>query len=238
MRAPILAQIGWLSCAPARPERGRRPREPMPIIRNVASGVPMTAAIERLAGPGKAAKTRPSIDEHQSDRGEEIRHAALAPPPTSPALQPQAAEASRGLSARLAGRVVEVTEEVAVRLEQQPRVVRLEPGLVGLHRAVEGEEIRILVEGIGEDLVAGGVALAADLAPTSTSLRRPARSPRGRRASGFPARAAAPGRGIPPPRADVRSACADRPPGCSAPAGRRGECARRPPRCRSPPPRD
>jgi hypothetical protein len=35
--------------------------EPMPITRKVASGAPMTEAIERFAGPGKAAKTRPSI---------------------------------------------------------------------------------------------------------------------------------------------------------------------------------
>ena len=43
----------------------------------------------------------------------------------------------------------------------------LEAGLVGLHRAVEGEEVRILAEGLGEDAVALGVALAADAARTS-----------------------------------------------------------------------
>ena len=34
---------------------------------------------------------------------------------------------------------------------------------VGLHGAVEGEEIRILAVGVGKDAVALGVALAADL---------------------------------------------------------------------------
>ena len=49
--------------------------------------------------------------------------------------------------------------------------------------------------------------------------------------------AGCPGRGIRRPRAGARSACADRPPGCSAPADRRGGCARRRPRCRRPAPR-
>ena len=108
---------------------------------------------------------------------------------------------------------------------------------VGLHRAVEGEEIRIAAERLGEDAVALGVALAADLLGLRRWRRPPARSRRDRRARGFPARAGCPGRGTRPPRADARSACADRPPGCSARAGRRGGCARRRRRCRRPAPR-
>ena len=69
----------------------------------------------------------------------------------------------RRRGARLARRIVEVPEEVGVGLEHKPRVVALQRRFVGLHRPVEGEEIRILVEGVGEDLVSGRVAFAADL---------------------------------------------------------------------------
>ena len=108
------------------------------------------------------------------------------------------------------------------------------PVLVGLHRAVEREEIRILAERFGEH---------------AGCVRR-----RRRRASARPCELASaimhgdfavgprpdllrllarPGRGTRRPRAAARSASAGRPPGCSAPADRRAGSAHRRPRCRS-----
>ena len=105
----------------------------------------------------------------------------------------------------------------------------LQPVLIGLHRAVEGEEVGILAVGLGEDAVALGVAVAARLLGLSRWPRRRSRSPRGRPWSGSPAPSGRPARGTRPPRAGARSACAGRPPGCSAPADRRGGCGRRRP---------
>ncbi len=53
-----------------------------------------------------------------------------------------------------------------------PRVARLDAGLIGLHRAIEGEELRILAEGFGEDAVALGLALAADSRRSAAAPRR------------------------------------------------------------------
>src|SRR5271165_6474851 len=57
----------------------------------------------------------------------------------------------------------EVTEEVRLGAHQRPGLPVLESALVGLHRAVEGEELRVGAVGLGEDAVAFAVALAADL---------------------------------------------------------------------------
>ena len=46
--------------------------------------------------------------------------------------------------------VVEILEELGIGTEQQPGIARLQRRLVGLHRAVEGEEVRILAEGLGD----------------------------------------------------------------------------------------
>src|SRR5690348_13890663 len=70
----------------------------------------------------------------------------------------------------LAGRIAEVAEEIRIRLEQQTRVVVLQALLVGLHGAIEREEVGVLAaEGLGEDAVALTVALAAD--PLARRLR-------------------------------------------------------------------
>jgi hypothetical protein len=63
----------------------------------------------------------------------------------------------------LTGRIGEILEEIRIRPQHEPRVVGTQSGLIGLHGAVEGEEIGILAKGFGEDPVAFGIALAADL---------------------------------------------------------------------------
>src|SRR5882672_6429174 len=64
---------------------------------------------------------------------------------------------------RFAGRIAEETEEIAVRLQQEAGVGAAQSVLIRRHRAVEGEELRILAVGLGEQAVAFGVALAAHL---------------------------------------------------------------------------
>ena len=63
----------------------------------------------------------------------------------------------------LPDRIAEIAEEVRIRPQHQAGVAVLQAPFIGLHGAVEGEEIRILAIGVGEDAVALGVALAADL---------------------------------------------------------------------------
>src|ERR1035438_3058364 len=118
-------------------------------------------ALNRHCPFGRARKGRKhqAFDhEDQPERGQEI-----ATKPRSLSLFGGRRRVRRHGTHRLAGRVVEVAEEVAVRIEHQAGIVRLQPVLIGLHRAVEREEVRVLVEGVGEDLVARGVAFAADL---------------------------------------------------------------------------
>src|SRR5262245_66376840 len=68
-----------------------------------------------------------------------------------------------GVVPRLARGIDEEPEELAVGLQQHARVVVLQARFQRLHRAVEREEIRVAAERLGEDAVALGVALAADL---------------------------------------------------------------------------
>ena len=75
----------------------------------------------------------------------------------------------------LAARIAEIAEEIAIGLEHHAGVVVPQAGLVGLHRAVEGEEVGIVAEGLGEDAVALGIALAADLLGLGWWRRRSAR---------------------------------------------------------------
>src|SRR5688572_11246859 len=111
----------------------------MPTIRNTLSGVWRALAIARLAAPGKAANTRPSMAKTKPSA---IRKSDMHP----------TARRSRGLQtrsfplscARLAGRIDEVTEELGIRPQQHARIVVLHAGLVGLHRAVKVEEVRVL----------------------------------------------------------------------------------------------
>src|SRR6478609_8947319 len=75
--------------------------------------------------------------------------------------------APRGLSlwfrrGRLAGRVGEVAEEFRVGPQQVAGVTLLQAVLVGRHRPVEGEEVRVLSIGFGEQTVTLTVAGAAD----------------------------------------------------------------------------
>ena len=64
---------------------------------------------------------------------------------------------------RMAGRIGEEAEELGIRPQQEAGVVGTEPGLIGRHRAIEGEEVRILAIGFGEQAVALGIADAAGL---------------------------------------------------------------------------
>src|ERR1700674_5240790 len=124
---------------------------PRPTPRNRASGACAISAAARRVAPGKAAKVKPS----------------------SASKSPSAAIRSptgNGLAASLRRRrrlaalgIVEVAEEVGVGRQQEPRIVLLQARLVGLHRAVEGEEVRVPPVGFGEDAVALGVAFAAHL---------------------------------------------------------------------------
>src|SRR5580765_2543098 len=59
------------------------------------------------------------------------------------------------------GSVAEIAEKVAVGGQNHGRVVALERGLIGVHRAVEGEEIGIPAEGIREDTILLRIALSA-----------------------------------------------------------------------------
>src|ERR1700688_4709395 len=68
-----------------------------------------------------------------------------------------------GRYGRLAGRVAEELEEVGIRPQQEAGVAALQPVLIGRHRAVEREEIRVLAIGLGEQPVALAVTLAAHL---------------------------------------------------------------------------
>src|SRR5262245_8748428 len=79
--------------------------------------------------------------------------------------------AGRSRRTRLAGRIAEVAEELRIGPQQHARIVMLHASLVGLHRAVEREEVRILAERLGKDSVAFGVALAADLLGLRGRLR-------------------------------------------------------------------
>ena len=58
--------------------------------------------------------------------------------------------------------IIEILEELRVGAQQQPRIAGPQRAFVGLHRTVEGEELRVLVEGLGEDAVPLGIARAAD----------------------------------------------------------------------------
>src|SRR5215831_16485665 len=61
----------------------------------------------------------------------------------------------------LARRIAEETEEVRIRREQHVRIAFLQSLLVGLHRSIEREEVRVPTIGFRENAVALGVAFAA-----------------------------------------------------------------------------
>ena len=84
------------------------------------------------------------------------------------------------LGAALASGAREKTEELRTRTDQEARLARLEGALIGLHRPIEGEEVRILAERFGEDAVALGVAFALDLVGLAAAPRLSARRRRDR----------------------------------------------------------
>ena len=77
-----------------------------------------------------------------------------------------------GRSRRVAGRIGEEAEELRIRPQQEAGVVAAKPGLIGRHRAVEGEEVGILAIGLGEQAVALGVAGTTRLFGRSNWLPR------------------------------------------------------------------
>ena len=77
--------------------------------------------------------------------------------------KPDLTFSAAGSPRRFARRSAEKTEEFRARPDQKARVAGLQRRLIGLHRAIEGEEIRILAESLGEDAVALGVAFALGL---------------------------------------------------------------------------
>src|SRR5690348_2561457 len=144
-----------------------------PTTRSIVSGVSSTAVTARLAECGDAAKTSPSMTKTSpiATRKSDME--------AKPELRPRgrstlrrwrwrlrrrrAGRGRRGRPAELALGIQEVSEELRVGLDDEPGIALLEARLIGLHRAVEGEEIRVLAERVGEDAVALGVALAAQL---------------------------------------------------------------------------
>src|SRR5262245_34569802 len=132
----------------------------------------MMWTIARLVRFGNAAKRMPSS---ANTRPSATRKSDINPKPCfSPA--PSAARStehhlgalpgrsgSRRATVPPARRIDEIAEELRIRPQQHARVVVLHAGFVGLHRAVEGEEVGVLAIGLGEDVVALAVALAADL---------------------------------------------------------------------------
>ena len=118
----------------------------------------------------------------------------------------------------------EILKELSVRLEQHSRVFSGKALLIGLDRSVESEEIAITIEGGGENGIALGIAVAANLFGLGVRLcDKDGNFAIGAR--GSPERARFQGRGIPPPRAGVQSPSADKRPGCFAPADRLFGCA-------------
>src|SRR3954452_17592311 len=63
----------------------------------------------------------------------------------------------------MARRIGEEAEGFGLRPQQEAGIVGTKPGLIGRHRAVESEELRILAIGLGKQAVAFGVADTAGL---------------------------------------------------------------------------
>ena len=219
-----------------------------------ASGVSSTLSIAFLACPGKAAKISPSMTNTSPSAARKSLmpgRASSALTARAPAWRPAGAIASGRIAVdgaaglgRAAASVVASTgvfpdgslkkrKKLGVRPQDVTGVVVLEAVLIGQHGPVEVEELRILACRRRRRSRCAWRRLRRGSARPSTWRRRSAPSPGGRPASGFPGPAAGLARGTRPPRAGARSACAGRPPGCSAPADRRAGCARRPPQCRS-----
>src|ERR1700738_4993768 len=151
----------------------------MPTARRMLSGVASALFIAWRIQPGLAANRIPSSTNRMPTPMRKSANAmdliGLKPParscfcfwqraklywlrPYVVALRPR-----RGADRRLAGGVAEELEEVRIRPQQEAGIVALQPVLIGRHRAVEREEIRVLAVGLGEQPVAFAVARAAHL---------------------------------------------------------------------------
>src|SRR5437588_671564 len=157
--------------------------ETMPTIRRILSGVASALFIARRIQAGLAANIRPSSTQRMPTPTRKsvnamdligwqppaiqasfafmpAKRARFAVTPVFPAERLRLRRRGRR---RMARRIGEEAEELGIRPQQETGVGGAEPGLVGRHRTVEGEELRIPAIGLGEQAVAFGVADAAGL---------------------------------------------------------------------------
>jgi len=92
-----------------------------------------------------------------------LRSPRPSPPPSRLASRPPAPSPCH--------RIAEIFEEIGIRPQHEPRIAGAQPRLIGLHRAVEREEVGILAEGFGKNAVARGIALAPRLLSLGLGLR-------------------------------------------------------------------
>src|ERR1700730_9572195 len=156
----------------------------MPTARRMLSGVASALFIARRIQPGLAANRIPSSTNRMPTPMRKSANAmdliGLKLParscfcfwqraklywlrPYVVALRPRRRGHGRRGDRRLAGGVAEELEEVRIRPQQEAGIVALQPVLIGRHRAVEREEIRVLAISLGEQPVAFAVARAAHL---------------------------------------------------------------------------
>ena len=130
MATCVFAVNATRQLAADKPDDARpRPRPPStPAMRRACSGVCAAAASSRIAKLRRGAHSRPSITITNPTRNDEIAHRLRL---------------GAGRRWPRAVRVGEVLEELAVGRHQHARVGRLDAVLVGLHRAVELEEVRV-----------------------------------------------------------------------------------------------
>src|ERR1700734_2211472 len=147
--------------------------EGIPAMRSKLSGDSSTVAMVRLAPPGNAASRMPSM-------------AKNSPTATTKSFMPAglfrraagvcgigcSRRGRSGVRRRFAVRIAEIAEEIRIRPQHEMRIGMQHASLVGLHRTIEAEETRILAVGVGVDLVAGRVALAADCLGLRGSVRQ------------------------------------------------------------------
>src|ERR1700722_20712838 len=144
----------------------------MPAIRSGPSAISSTVAMARLALTGNAARKMPSIAKNKPSAARKSDMKAA----TRYALFRRAARARwigrrsrrrrlsvRASRRRFARRIAEIAEEIRIRPQHQVRVAVLHAAFVGLHRAIEAKESRILAIGLGIDAIALGVPLATHL---------------------------------------------------------------------------
>src|SRR4029077_17225503 len=124
-----------------------------------------------LAPSGKAARTSPSNAKNRpsatikSDIGGPVRGLRYWSVLRARRIGARRRARARRTTGRrrtlLAGGIAEEAEEIAIGAKHQMRVAMLHAALIGLHGAIEAEEVGVLAIGVGKDAVALGVALAA-----------------------------------------------------------------------------